>query len=93
MAAERRTLTSDNVKLYDSTKRGELYMPPYSGMKVVHDEMIHEALERRRYYDGQEPHRHGLLKTFGKALIRFTAHSDEKQAQPLPGCACQAREA
>jgi hypothetical protein len=66
-------------------------MLPYSGMKVVHDEMIHEALERRRYYDGQEARGQGLLKTFGKALARFTAHSAEKQAQPGRGCACPAR--
>ncbi|HEU5200601.1 MAG TPA: hypothetical protein VFU32_13265 [Ktedonobacterales bacterium] len=68
-------------------------MLPYSGMKVIHDEMIHESLERRRYYEGQETRGAGLLKTVGKALARFTTHSDEKQAQPLPGCACQAQEA
>jgi hypothetical protein len=66
-------------------------MLPYSGMKVVHDEMIHEALERRRYYNGQEPHRQGLLKTFGKMLTRFTAHAEEKQEQFLPNCACPAQ--
>lgn len=65
-------------------------MLPYSGMKVIHDEMIHESLERQRYYDGQEPRGQGLLKTFGKVLARFTVHAEEKQAQPLPGCACQA---
>ena len=65
-------------------------MPPYSSMKVVHDEMIHEALERRRYYEGQEAHRQGLLKTFGKVLARFTTRAEAKQAQVLPNCACQA---
>ena len=62
-------------------------MLPYSGMKVVHDQMIEEALERRRHYAGQEIHRQGLLQTFGKILARFTAHSDQKRESPLPGCA------
>ena len=68
-------------------------MPPYSGMKVVHDEMIHEALERRRYYDGQETNRQGLLKTFGKIFARFSAQSRQEQAQQGMGGACQAQEA
>ena len=66
-------------------------MPPYSGMKVIHDQMIDERLERQRHYIGQETHRQGLLKTFGKALARFTAQSGHKQESVLPGsasCAC-----
>ena len=59
-------------------------MPPYSGMKVIHDQMIEEALERRRYYEGQETHRQGLLKTFGKALAHFTAQSGHKHESILP---------
>ena len=68
-------------------------MPPYSGMKVVHDQMIEEALERQRYYAGQETRGQGLLTAFRKALARFTAKSAEKQESQLPGCACQAQEA
>ena len=40
-------------------------MPPYSSMKLIYDQMIEERLERRRYYAGQETHRHSVLKTFG----------------------------
>jgi hypothetical protein len=60
-------------------------MLPYSGMKVIHDQMIEESLERKRYYAGEETHRQGLLKTFGKALARFTAQSVHKQESTLPG--------
>jgi hypothetical protein len=61
-------------------------MLPYSGMKVIHDQMIEESLERRRYYAGQETHRQRLLKTFGKVLARFTAQSSRKQESILPDC-------
>lgn len=66
-------------------------MPPYSGMKVIHDQMIEESLERQRHYIRQETPRQGLFKTFGKALARFTAQSGHKQESVLPGsagCAC-----
>lgn len=66
-------------------------MLPYSGMKVIHDQMIEEALERRRYYAGEKTHRQGLLKTFGKALARFTAQSGHKHESILPGSAGCAR--
>ena len=68
-------------------------MPPYSGIKVIHDQMIEESLERQRFYDGQEPPSEGLFKAFGKVFARFAAHARQQQAQPLPGCACQAQEA
>lgn len=59
-------------------------MPPYSGMKLIHDQMIEESLERRRYYASQETHRQGVLKTFGKVLARFTMHPSQKPAKSLP---------
>lgn len=66
-------------------------MLPYSGMKVIHDQMIDEALERRRYYEGHEPSKQSLRQTFAKVLTRFTAQSGRKQGRPLPDCAYQAR--
>lgn len=60
-------------------------MLPYSGMKVIHDQMIDESLERQRHYIGQETRREGLLKTFGKVLARFTAQSGHKHESVLPG--------
>lgn len=60
-------------------------MLPYSGMKVIHDQMIEEALERRRHYAGEKTRGQGLLKTFGKALARFTAQSGHKHESILPG--------
>ena len=65
-------------------------MLPYSGMKVIHDQMIEDALERRRFYEGQATRKQSLRQTVGKVLTRFTVQSGRKQAQPLPGCACQA---
>lgn len=59
-------------------------MPPYSGMKLIHDQMIEESLERRHYYASQETHRQGVLKTFGKVLARFTMHPSQNPANSLP---------
>jgi hypothetical protein len=60
-------------------------------MKVIHDQMIEESLERQRHYIGQETHGQGLLKTFGKVLARFTAQSGHKHESSLPGSAGCAR--
>ena len=58
----------------------------YTGLKIIHDQKIQEALERQRLYVGQETQRPGLLQTFGKFLARFTNRPGRKQEGPLPGC-------
>jgi len=38
----------------------------YTGLKIIHDQNIQEALEQHRLYAGQQTHRPGLLQMFGK---------------------------
>lgn len=59
-------------------------MPPYSGMKMIHDQMIEESLEGHRYYSGEETHRQSLPRTFGKVLACFILHTRRKQESLLP---------
>ncbi len=63
-----------------------MYPFSYTGLKIIHDEKIQEALERQRLYAGQEKQRPGPLQTLGKFLARFTNRSGRKQEGPLPGC-------
>lgn len=55
-------------------------MPPYNHLKVVHDQQIQEALERRRLSAEQETPRQGLLQTLGKVLARRSG------AKPATDC-------
>ena len=55
----------------------------YTGLKIIHDQKIQEALEQQRLNTGQETHSQGLLQTFGKFLARFTNHSGRKQEGPF----------
>ena len=64
-------------------------MPPYSGMKAIHDQMIEESLEHHRHYAGQATQRQGLLQRFGQALTRLTARAGQQQESTLPGCSCE----
>ena len=64
-----------------------MYPFSYTGLKMIHDQKIQEALERQRLYAEQETQRPGLLQTFGKFLARFTNRSGQKQEGPCPGCA------
>jgi hypothetical protein len=59
----------------------------YTGLKIIHDQKIQEALEQQRLEAGQEVQRQGLLQTFGKFLARFNDQPDRKQEESLPGCA------
>ena len=61
--------------------------PPYSGMKIIHDQQIQDALEHHHHYAGQETHRHGLLRTFGKALARFSTQL-RSETRTAPPCRC-----
>jgi hypothetical protein len=66
--------------------KGVFYMfPPYNSLKIVHDQMIQEELERHRANEGQAPRQPGLSQTLGKVLSRFTARPERKQERLLPG--------
>ena len=56
-------------------------MPPfsYTGMRLIHDEKVQEALERYRFYAEPKRQRQGLLHAFGKALARFTQQAGNKR--------------
>ena len=58
----------------------------YTGLKMIHDQKIQEALEQQRLYAGQETQRRGLLQTFGAFLARFTNFSARKPKATFPGC-------
>ena len=61
---------------------------PYAGLKVIHDQMIQESLERHRPDDGQAPHlSNHLSQVVGKVLARFTIHTGRNQESLLPGSA------
>lgn len=49
-------------------------MPPvsYTSLKIVHEQIIQEALERRRFPAGREKSQHRLHQTFGTVLARLT---------------------
>ena len=63
-------------------------MPPLSstGLKIVHEQMIQEALERRRFFAGLEKPEQGLLQTFGAFLARFTNLSTRKSKATFSDC-------
>jgi hypothetical protein len=60
--------------------------PPYTGLKIVHDQQMQETLERHRHFAGQTVHRQGWVQAFGKALSRFMGQSTKKEDRPLSGC-------
>ncbi len=64
-------------------------MPPYSGLKIVHDQRIQESLERYQLRAGQEKRRRGrgLLPTVEKARARLATRAGRKQESNLPGSA------
>ena len=45
--------------------------PSYTGLKIIHDQKIQEALEQQRLYAKQKMHRSSLLQAFDRLLARF----------------------
>ena len=85
-AAEREILAFNHVRqtIQSAKKEYPVYIP-YTCMKVLHEQMIQEALERQHPDDEQATHRRGLSQAFRKVLARFTALGGWKQGRPLPG--------
>ncbi len=62
--------------------------PSYSSLKVVHDQMIQEELERHRASEAYTAPRQGLSQMLGKVLSRFTTRAERAPETLLP-CATQ----
>lgn len=58
----------------------------YSGLKIIHDEKVQEALEQQRPYIGQEMQRQGLLQTLATFFARFNKYLVGNKKGSLPGC-------
>lgn len=55
-------------------------MSPYSytGVKIIHEQRIQEALERRRFAEERKARQHTLKHIVGVVLARFTSSSAHK---------------
>jgi hypothetical protein len=73
-------MTFDKTRQYHSTKRREFIMWPisYTGIKIIQDQKIDEALEHYRLSEEQETQKRGLLQKSGAFLARFTHVSAQK---------------
>jgi hypothetical protein len=49
----------------------------YTGLKIVHDQKIQEAMKQQCLYARQETQWQGLLQMFSKFLARFNNHLGE----------------
>ena len=58
----------------------------YTGLKIIHDQKIEEALEHHRFFVGQETQKRGLPQTFGTFLARFINFSAQKPNTTSPLC-------
>jgi hypothetical protein len=63
-------------------------MPPfsYTGLKIVHDQKIEEALEHYRFAEAQRTQKRGVLQSVTAFLARFTNISAQKAKTTIPGC-------
>jgi hypothetical protein len=90
MSHEAREMRNDirQSGLYHSTQRREFIMWPvsYTGIKIIQDQKIEEALEHYRFSARQETQKRELLQTFGAFLARFTNFSARKPKATFPGC-------
>jgi hypothetical protein len=64
-----------------------MYPFSYSGLKMVHDQQVQEALERYHLGAGRTTSRQRLFQAFEKVRARFTTQPGRKQEGPRPGCA------
>lgn len=60
-------------------------MPPvsYTSVKIVHEQIVQEALERRRFLAGSEKPQRRLLQTFGTFLARLMNRPAQKLSATL----------
>lgn len=57
----------------------------YTGLKIVQDQMIEEALERYRVFEEPETQKRVLFHAFGEFLAHFTNFSARTPEEPFPG--------
>ena len=61
-------------------------MYSYTGVKIIHDQQIQEALEQQRLRAEAGTQRRNGRRAFGKLFARFASHSSRKTERTLPGC-------
>ena len=62
---------------------------PYSGLKIVHEVQVQEALERQRYSSEETRSREGLFQALGNMLGRFPRQSHRATTVVAGGCAAR----
>jgi hypothetical protein len=60
-----------------------MYPYSYTSLKIIHDQEIREALERKYSGAEQKTQRQGLSQMFGAFLARFNNQQNRKQEKPL----------
>jgi hypothetical protein len=74
--------------LFNIQKKEIHIMTPfsYTSLKIVHDQMIEEALERYRPAEEQKTQKRDLRQMTGAFLARFTNISARKAKETIPSC-------
>jgi hypothetical protein len=71
-----------------------MYPFSYTGLKIIHDQKVQQALEQHHHYAGQKTHRQNPLRAFGMLFVRFNKRSARKQEASFPAmlneCNCTA---
>jgi hypothetical protein len=58
----------------------------YTGLKIVHDQKIEEALEHYRFVEAQRTQKRSMLRSATAFLARFTNISAQKAKATIPSC-------
>lgn len=64
-----------------------MYPFSYTGLKIIHDQEIQEALAHHCLDTGQATQRQGLIQMFKTLLARFNNHLAGNKQELLPDCA------
>ncbi len=62
-----------------------MYPFSYTGLKIVHDQRVQEALQHHRFDSELATYRPGLFQTFEKCIARFINRPSRKQEGPRTG--------
>jgi hypothetical protein len=65
-----------------------MYPFSYTSLKIVHEQKIQEALEKKRPDAGQKTRRRTPRQAFALLLARLSNRPDQKQEPVLPACVC-----
>jgi hypothetical protein len=64
----------------------------YTGLKIVQDQKIAEALKHHRFSTEPDAKKPGLFHALGVFLARFAIHSVQKPEATLPDCSWEVQE-